>query len=111
MHNGGIAGATVANSAATDNSGGIFNSVTTIGMPPASTNKNLLVVCFIDEATSQSLQQPYHDNGPNAAWNSATDGTGTVTPFGELIMKNLLFKEIYGCLHKQVDNQILFISF
>lgn len=80
MHNGGIAGATVANSAATDNSGGIFNSVTTIGMPPASTNKNLLVVCFIDEATSQSLQQPYHDNGPNVDWNSATDGTGTVTP-------------------------------
>lgn len=80
MYNGGIAGATVANSSTTNNSGSAFSSTVTIGPPPPATNKNLLVICFADESTSQVLQQPYHDNGPAINWNTATDGTGTVTP-------------------------------
>ena len=82
MHNGGIAGATVANSSTTNNTGATWSSVTTIGAPPPSTSKNLLVICFADESTSQTLQQPYHDynNAGAATWNTATDGTGTVTP-------------------------------
>jgi hypothetical protein len=80
MHNGGIAGATVANTATTDNTGGVFSSVTTIGPPPPATNKNLLVVVFADESCSNTHKQPYHDKSFATTWNSATDGTGTVTP-------------------------------
>ena len=80
MHNAGIPGATVANSCITDNSGGIFSSVVTIGPPPPATNKNLLVVVFADESTSSTHKQPYHDLGPTVSWNTATDGTGSMTP-------------------------------
>ena len=81
MHSFGPAGGTVATvTLGNDTSGGVFNGVTTIGQAPAATNKNLLVVCFIDESTSRDHKQPYHDRSNNTSWNTATDGAGNMTP-------------------------------
>jgi len=89
MHNGGPAGVDVTASVlpvaqggngGTDTSGGVFAGVTSIGMPPIASKQNLLVVTFLDEATSTTHHQPYHGKGDPATWNNATDGSGTVTP-------------------------------
>ena len=74
MYNGGAAGV---------NGGAFFPTVDTIGIAPAATAKNILVVCFIDESASPTHHQPYtgqQASGATATWNAATDGTGTVTP-------------------------------
>jgi hypothetical protein len=73
LYNGGAAGV---------NGGAFFPTVNTIGMAPAATAKNILVVCFIDESASPNHHQPYtgvQAAGAAATWNAATDGAGNVT--------------------------------
>ena len=76
LYNSGGAGANVAGPNALANP--------TLGTPPTATAKNILVICFADEAAqgSGTVAQPYHNSSaivpPTAmTWAAATIGTGS----------------------------------
>ena len=63
----------------------------TIGEPPAAANKNMLVVCFIDEATSGTNKQPYHDTGnvttgQPMTWALASSGVGSAADGSDAVL-------------------------
>ena len=90
----GVGGETVASTATTDNSGGIFATTISNGIPPAASSKNLLAVTFIDEAnTGSGNLGPYHGSktsgpGTPCSWADATSNVGTANDGSDAVIQS-----------------------